>query len=162
LSEEERVRIGDLRQAGHSIRAVAADLGRSPSTISREIRRNRDADGKYRPFTAQRATAGRRARPRPGKLARDPVLAAFVQDRLRAAVESRTDQRRPARGVPRRPERHVVHETIYQALYVQGRGQLRRELVTKLRTGRARRKPHRRPGGRRQGCFVDPDVGVRR
>jgi IS30 family transposase len=158
LSEKERVRIGDLRQAGHSIRAVAEDLGRSPSTISREIRRNRDADGKYRPFTAQRATAGRRARPRPGKLARDPVLAAFVQDRLEQRWSPEQISAALPGEFPDDPERHVVHETIYQALYVQGRGRLRRELVTKLRTGRARRKPHRRPDGRRQGCFVDPDV----
>ncbi len=61
---------------------------------------------------------------------------------------------------PGQRERHVVHETIYQALYVQGRGGLRRELVTALRTGRARRKPHRRSDARRQGCIVDPTVMI--
>ena len=116
MSEEERVRIGDLRQAGHSIRAVAADLGRSPATISREIRRNQDADGKYRPFTAQRATAGRRARPRLGKLARDPVLAAFVQDRLEQRWSPEQISAALPGEFPDDPERHVVHETIYRAL----------------------------------------------
>jgi IS30 family transposase len=61
---------------------------------------------------------------------------------------------------PGQRERHLVHETIYQALYVQGRGELRRELTRALRTGRARRKPHRRPDDRRQGCIVDPTVMI--
>ena len=61
---------------------------------------------------------------------------------------------------PGQRERHLVHETIYQALYVQGRGELRRELTSALRTGRARRKPHRRPDARRQGCIVDPTVMI--
>ena len=61
---------------------------------------------------------------------------------------------------PGEKKRHLVHETIYQALYVQGRGELRRELVRALRTGRARRKPHRRPDARRQGCIVDPSVMI--
>jgi len=61
---------------------------------------------------------------------------------------------------PGRPERHLVHETIHQALYVQGRGELRRELFRALRTGRARRKPHRRGDDRRQGSIVDPTVMI--
>ena len=60
---------------------------------------------------------------------------------------------------PGHPDRHLVHETIYQALYVQGR-ELRREVVRALRTGRARRKPHRRPDQRRQGQIVEPSVMI--
>ena len=56
---------------------------------------------------------------------------------------------------PGRPEMHVVHETIYQSLYVQGRGELRRELARALRTGRVRRKPHRQ-AQQRQPRFRDP------
>ena len=83
LSEQERVRIADLRQAGHGVRAIAEQTGRSPSTISRELRRNRDPDnGQYRPFTAHKLAARRRARPRPGKIAADPVLRQFVAGRL--------------------------------------------------------------------------------
>jgi hypothetical protein len=73
LSEEERIRIADLRRVGIGARAIATELGRSPSTISRELDRNADPKtGQYRPFTAQRLAAGRRARSRPGKLARRP------------------------------------------------------------------------------------------
>ena len=66
----------------------------------------------------------------------------------------------PLLEFPGQTERHLVHETIYQALYVQGRGELRRELARALRTGRARRKPHRRADGRRQGCIVDASVMI--
>jgi transposase len=64
LSEDERVRIADLRRAGHGVRDIATEVGRSASTISRELRRNREpSSGSYRPFTAQRLTVERRARP---------------------------------------------------------------------------------------------------
>ena len=75
LSEDERVRIADLLGAGFGVGTIAARLGRSPSTISRELRRNRDpGSGQYRPFAAQRLAAGRRARPGRGKLLRDQEL----------------------------------------------------------------------------------------
>lgn len=83
LSEDERVRIGDLRQAGLGVRAIAGQLGRSPSTVSRELRRNcQPGSGQYRPFAAQRLAAERRARPGRGKLNADPVLRQFVASRL--------------------------------------------------------------------------------
>src|SRR5205807_4355683 len=64
LSEDERVQIADLRQGGAGVRAIAERLGRSPSTISRELRRNRDpGSGRYRPFTAHKLAAQQRARP---------------------------------------------------------------------------------------------------
>jgi transposase len=83
LSEDERVRIADLRRAGAGVRAIAEQAGRSPSTISRELRRNRDpGSGQYRPFTAHKLAAQRRARRRAGKIARDEVLRQFVAGRL--------------------------------------------------------------------------------
>ena len=73
------MQIADLRAAGAGVRAIAERTGRSPSTISRELRRNRDPDsGRYRPFTAHKLAVQRRARPRPGKIAADPVLRQFV------------------------------------------------------------------------------------
>jgi IS30 family transposase len=83
LSEDERVRIADLRRAGLGLRAIAGQVGRSPSTISRELRRNCEpGSGQYRPFAAQRLAARRRARPGRGKLSADPVLRQFVACRL--------------------------------------------------------------------------------
>jgi IS30 family transposase len=118
LSEDDRVGIADLRSAGFGVRAIAGQLGRSPSTISRELRRNRDpGSGQYRPFGAQRLAARRRALPGRGKLIRDQVLREFVADRL-AARWSPEQVSQELRGeFPGDWERHLVHETIYQAVY---------------------------------------------
>jgi transposase, IS30 family len=151
LSEQERVRIAGLRQVGHGVRAIAGQAGRSPSTISRELRRNRDpGSGQYRPFTAHKLAVRRRARPRPGKLAADPVLRQFVAGRLEDRWSPEQVSRALRREFPDDPARHVVHETIYQAVYRPGLGGLSRELPTRvLRARRRRRRPHRRPGERR-------------
>jgi transposase, IS30 family len=144
LSEDERVRIADLHRLGLSTRVIARKLGRDPSTISRELRRNADpVTGSYRPFTAHRRALGRRPRPRPGKLAADLELRTMVQqllDRWWSPEQICHELRRRFLG---QPERHLVPETIYQAIYVQGRGGLRRELHRALRTGRAMRRPRR-------------------
>ena len=102
----------------------------------------------------------RRPRPRPGKLALDKPLRDFVQGKLKLRWSPEQICHALPIEFPGQRERHLVHETIYQALYVQGRGELRRELTRSLRTGRARRKPHRRPDARRQGCIVDPTVMI--
>src|SRR6266516_3416561 len=151
LSEQERVRIADLRQVGHGVRAIAEQTGRSPSTISRELRRNRDpGSGQYRPFTAHKLAVRRRARPRAGKIARDEVLQQFVQDRL-AERWSPEQISQALRGqFPGDTARHVAHETIYQAVYRPELGGLCSELQARaLRSGRRRRRPHRRAGERR-------------
>jgi len=143
LSEDERVQIADLRQAGAGVRAIAGRLGRSPSTISRELRRNRDpGGGRYRPFTAHKLAAQRRARPRAGKIARDEALRQFVQDRLEKRWSPQQISEALRTKFPREAARHVVHETIYQALYRPELGGLSRELPARvLRTRR------RRPNG---------------
>lgn len=82
LSEAERVEIADRHHAGESIRAIAAAIRRSPSTISRELRRNSGANGLYQPFEAHRAAAVRRCRPRLTKLATHPQLLARVKELL--------------------------------------------------------------------------------
>lgn len=151
LSEDERVRIADLRQTGSGVREIARELGRDPGTISRELHRNGDsASGRYRPFTAQRLAGRRRARPRRGKLAGDSVLASFVADRLTMRWSPEQISRATRREFPDQPERHVVHETIYQAIYRRQLGEQGRNLPEPvLLTGRARRKPRRRPDQRR-------------
>jgi IS30 family transposase len=155
LSEDERVRIADLHRGGHTVRSIATELDRSASTISRELRRNRDpGSGQYRPFTAQRLAAGRRARPGRGKLAADPVLRQFVAGRLEKRWSPEQISHALRAEFPGEPWRHVVHETIYQAVYRPELGGLRRDLPKALRTGRRRRKPHRRPDARRAGSLT--------
>jgi transposase, IS30 family len=155
LSEDERVRIADLRRAGLGVRAIAGQLGRSASTISRELRRNLDRrSGHYRPFAAQRLAAGRRARPGRGKLNADPVLRQFVAGRLEKRWSPEQISRALRTGFPGDPGRHLVHETIYQAIYRPELGGLRRDLPALLRIGRRHRKPHRRAGARRAGALT--------
>src|SRR5688572_10955851 len=84
LSESERITVADLLHARRSIRAIARELGRSPSTVSREIRRNiHEASGNYRPRTAQRSAERRRSPQRVGKIAENPELKEFVREHLK-------------------------------------------------------------------------------
>jgi IS30 family transposase len=129
-------------------------LGRSPSTVSRELRRNaaRGAPARYRASVAQ-ALADRRARrPKTAKLAVHAPLRAYVQAKLEGIERWSPEQiaHRIAVEFPDDERMRISHEAIYQALYVQGRGALRRELTACLRTGRALRKPRRRPDSRRE------------
>ena len=155
LSEDERVRIADLRRAGLGVRAIARTVDRSASTVSRELRRNQDpGSGQYRPFTAQQLAAGRRARPGRGKLLRDPVLRRFVADRLERRWSPEQVSQALRQEFPGDRERHLVHETIYQAVYRPELGGLHRDLPGVLRTGRRRRKLHRRADARRTGSLT--------
>jgi len=156
LSEAERVTIADGLLQQRSIRAIAAELGRAPSTVSREIRRNRDTGTEtFHPFRAQRQAAGRRLRPKTGKLARDPELRAFVEDHLDQRWSPEQISRALAGRFPDRPEMRVATETIYGALYTQGAGRLRRDPARVLRSGHVRRKRRRR-SGERLSRFIAP------
>jgi IS30 family transposase len=165
LSADERVVIADLLVQGCSQRVIARRLGRDPATISREVRRNRQPEsarvdsGRYHPYAAQERAQRRRARPKVGKIAGCPALRALVQAMLHARHSPQQISARLRRDFPDRSELHVCHETIYQALYVQGRGHLRRELAIALRTGRAIRRPHR-SRDQRQPRFVQPMVMI--
>jgi len=150
LSLHERTWIADrVRQPGISLRKIAAELGRPVSTVSRELDRNQQPNGTYQPHVAHERAAARRARPKTSKLTADPVLRAVVQDGLDARWSPQQITRRLRRDHPDRLEWHVSCETIYQALYVQARGGLRREVAGWLRTGRIARRPHVRPDQRR-------------
>ena len=132
LSEDERIKIADLHRAGHGVRDIAARTDRSPATISRELRRNRDQEtGRYRPFAAHRLAVQRRGRPRTGKIAQDTVLRGFVQDRLGKKWSPEQISHALRVEFPDHPERHVVHETIYQAVYRPDLGGLTRDLPTR-------------------------------
>ena len=195
LSFGEREEVAILHAQDHSVRGIARQLGRSPSTISRELRRNaatRCGDLTYRATTAQWHADRRARRPKTAKLAANDALRRYVQERLAGTLttaagreipgpQTRWSGRRHGRRQDRRwatawsPEQisnrlpldypddesmRISHEAIYQALYVQGRGALRRELVACLRTGRALRVPRVRSRGRGKK-FVSPEIMIR-
>jgi transposase, IS30 family len=142
LSLAEREEISRGVHAGQSLRRIAVGLGRSPSTVSREVARNGGV-GRYRAHVADTAARERARRPKPAKLAVDTGLRAVVQTRLTQRWSPTQIVAWLKQEYPDRPEWWVSHETIYQAIYVQGRGALRRELAACLRTGRALRRPRR-------------------
>jgi IS30 family transposase len=159
LSVGEREEIAVWWAAGVSRAEIARRLGRHRSTIGRELTRNRVVarperwpvrEGvSYRASAAQGKAEARARRPKPGKLARTRLLRVRVQAGLRLRWSPQQIAAVLRRRYPDDPEMHVSHETIYQALYVQGRGELRRELTRCLRTGRALRLPHRQADRRR-------------
>lgn len=160
LGEADRIHIADRLREKATIRTIAAELGRSPSTISREIRRNRHpTNGQYRPHAAQARATARRPRPKPGKIGQNLELRDFIQDHLTLRWSPEQICRALRRRSADRPEMHVTHETVYQALYVQGQGELRRELTRALRTGRAMRRPHRH-AAKRQPRYSHPMVMI--
>jgi IS30 family transposase len=194
LSLAEREEIALLRAQQHGVREIARQLGRSPSTISRELRRNAATRGGtllYRATVAQWKSERAAKRPKASKLAQNERLQDYVQDRLSGIVLD--GQGKPIRGpnVPWKGRRHgrradrrwgtswspeqisrrlrvdfpedasmrISHEAIYQALYIQGRGALRRELSACLRTGRALRVPRAR--ARQRGRqFITPELMI--
>ena len=194
LSFAEREEIAILTARGRGVREIASQLGRSPSTISRELRRNAATRGgsfEYRATTAQWHADLRAKRPKVAKLAANDALRDYVQERLAGMVTAPdgTAIRGPAvpwvgRRHGRRKDRRwasvwspqqisnrlrvdypydesmrVSHEAIYQALYVQGRGALRRDLTACLRTGRALRVPRARTRMRGKQ-FVSPEIMI--
>jgi IS30 family transposase len=195
LAFEERDEIAMLRAQGAGVREIARRLGRDPSTISRELRRNAATRGgklEYRGSVAQWKAELMARRPKTAKLVENPRLREYVQERLCGQVcrSEGTPVPGPAtapwkgRNKPRRQDRRwatawspeqisnrlpidfpddesmrISHEAIYQALYVQGRGGLRRDLAACLRTGRALRVPRARTRGRGKK-FVTPEVMI--
>jgi IS30 family transposase len=159
LNIQERELIRDLQAAGTSTRAIAQALGRSPSSISRELTRNTDPRMGYLPHGAHRQAAARRARPKTAKLAGVSDLSGYVKDKLLLRWSPEQISHTLVEEFPDNPEMRVSPETIYQALYLQARGGLKREVQAALRTGRTRRKPHN-SGEQRTPRFVDPMVMI--
>jgi IS30 family transposase len=184
LSFREREEIAILNGQGVGVREIARRLGRAPSTISRELRRNAATRGRkleYRASVAQWKAELIARRPKTAKLVINSQLRDYVQERLAGQVRRPDGASVPGpatgpwrgRNKPHRQDRkwasawspeqisarlkidfpddesmRISHEAIYQALYVQGRGALRRELTACLRTGRALRVPRARTRGR--------------
>jgi IS30 family transposase len=149
LSVGEREEIAVGLAAGQSLREIAGRLGRAASTISRAVARDSRGRGSYRALAARGHAQYRAARPKTAKLAGNQELRRWVQGRLKQKWSPGQISVMLRRRFPGRPEMQVSHETICQAIYVQGRGALRRELAACLRTGRALRKPRRKDGERR-------------
>jgi IS30 family transposase len=193
LSFADREEVAILRGQGHGVRQIARKINRSPSTVSRELRRNAATRGgrlEYRATNAQWHADRRARRPKTAKLAANDRLHHYVQERLAgrlkrpdgtpvAGPSARWIGRRHGRRQDRRwanawsPEQianrlpvdfpddesmRISHEAIYQALYVQGRGALRRELTACLRTGRALRVPRAR--SRRGKNFITDEIVI--
>ncbi|WP_245828051.1 IS30 family transposase [Sinomonas mesophila] len=149
LSLEERETIRDLRAAGSSVRAIAAVLKRSPSTVSREIARNSDPVRGYEPYAAHRKAALRRPRPKEFKLARCGKLRRHVQAKLDLRLSPEQIHATLEMDFPDEPEMRVSPETIYKSVYRSDGSGLRRDSVPLLRTGRIRRRRRRNPQERR-------------
>ena len=189
LSLTEREEIALLRVQGHSMQEIGCRLGRSASTISRELRRNSATRGgglEYRATTAQWHAERSARRPKPSKLALNATLRTYVEKRLAGIVVAPSGVPTPGPAVSWNGRRHgqrqdrrwarawspeqiarrlpidfpdnktmrISHEAIYQALFIQGRGELRRELTACLRTGRVLRVPRARCACRKLDPYV--------
>jgi transposase, IS30 family len=159
LTVAERETIADMRRGGGSLQAIGRALGRPASTVKREIDNHASKDGVYRAYAAHRAWAASRPRPKDRKLLQKGPLRDFVVEGLRERWSPQQICHALLRQYPDDQEMRVSPETIYQALYVQARGALKREVAAALRTGRTRRKPHRRPD-QRTARFVDGMVMI--
>jgi IS30 family transposase len=142
LSLQERVEIRVGLERGWSYHRIGAELGRAASTICREVAAG-GGRGRYQPVTSQQRAQLAARRPKPSKLGSNPWLCAEVTARLEQ-LHSPQQIASYLRGLGDARLGTVSHETIYKSLYVQGRGELRRELARCLRTGRAARRPRGR------------------
>jgi IS30 family transposase len=150
LQPEDRMTIASMQQQGLSARAMARALSRSPSTITRELERNTQAELPYGSHTAQVASLSRRLAARPAaKLDFLGVGWGVVRTMLDWKWSPQQIAATLKRVFPDEPERHVSHETIYTAIYAQPRGELRKQLLACLRHGRSTRMPRMRGEDRR-------------
>jgi IS30 family transposase len=151
MTDREEIRAGVVR--GDTYTSIAASIGRAVSTVSREVASNGGRGG-YRAWRAHRRAEQRARRPKPAKLAGGTTLTGVVTDWLEQWWSPEEISQRLRIEFPHDPIMRVSYETIYQSLYVQGRGELRRELHRCLRSGRATR----RSGGR--GATVGKIAGM--
>jgi IS30 family transposase len=147
LTLAEREDIAYLRGHFLGVRQIAAWIGRDPATVSRELRRNcSGSPRRYRALSAHIAACERARRGKPRKLVPGSAVRAEVAEGLRAGWSPGQIAGRLKRDHPGCPELQVSHETIYQALFVQGKASLRTEVAAAMRCGKARRRrPRSRP-----------------
>ncbi|MEV3966426.1 IS30 family transposase [Nocardia sp. NPDC050193] len=158
LSLQNRLDIADGLVAGWSLTEIAVRIGKHKSTVSREVATHR-IDGLYLPYRAHQAASAARARPKESKLVTNGALREAVAEGLSRQRSPEQIANRLRTDYPDDESMRVSHETIYQALYFQARGGLKREVAHALRTGRTRRKPRSAPD-RRTHRFVDPMIMI--
>lgn len=163
LSQDERIKMADLRQAGLSVRKIAIQLGRAPSTVSRELRRN-DSKGCYRPFEAHRKATSRRARDHKRRVEKNPQLCQIVADLLAQRWSPQQIARHLRAKHPGDRSMWLCHESIYQAVYQPNSRLIRpSKIVTPhrspLRTGRDHRRAQQRVQ-RRRPRFGQPMLSI--
>ena len=164
LSEDERVRIADLLRAGNSMRAVAAELGRAPSTIAREVSRNSTGRTQYRPFEAQRHAVARRGRNHVPRIDRQHRLFAEIDELLQQRWSPDQISRHLRGKYPADTTMHLSTESIYQAIYRPGSPlsrptRLAPHKLSPLRTGRQHRRAQQRDD-RRRPRFEQPMLSI--
>ncbi len=164
LSQEERIEIADLRHAGLSIRQIAHRLGRAPSTVSRELRRNATRGRGYRPFDAHRRATARRTRNHRRRIEANAELRQLVAELLAQRWSPQQISRHLRLKFPEQSGMWVCHESIYQAVYRPGSGLLRPSRLaphrrSPLRTGRDHRRAQLRTE-RRRARFEHPMLTI--
>jgi IS30 family transposase len=164
LSQDERIEIADLRLASLSIRQIADQLGRAPSTISRELRRNTTSSGGYRPFEAHRRATARRGRRHRRRIETNGELRQLVAELLAQRWSPQQISRNLRLKFPGEREMWLCHESIYQAVYQPGSPLLRPSPLapqhrSPLRTGRDHRRAHQR-AERRRPRFEKPMLTI--
>jgi IS30 family transposase len=160
LSQEERIKIADGLIHEKSIRDIAKALGRSPSTISREIDRNFDSKTeRYNPYAAEMLAQKRLARPKIPKVIAMPRLMKYIKDRLKDQWSPEQISNRLKVDYPDDKAMRISTETIYQAIYIQAKGQLKLEVQRALRSGKVHRKS-RGDGRTKRSRFREPMVMI--
>jgi IS30 family transposase len=164
LCQDERIEIADLRRTGLSVRQIAAKIGRAPSTVSRELRRNGRCDGTYRPFEAHRWAVIRRTRRHRRRIEMNAQLCTLVADLLAQRWSPPQIARYLRRHYPHDRSMWLCHESIYQAVYQPHSPLIRPPRVTSpcpgpLRTGRDHRRAHQRCN-RRRPRFAQPMLSI--
>jgi IS30 family transposase len=158
LDRDERYELARLLESGCSQREAARRLGRSASTICREVARNRDPrTGGYQPERAHTMAWQRQRRPKASKIGSNPALRDAVQDLLNQRLSPEQVAGRLRLVHPDNDQMQVSHESIYRSIYVYPRGELARELKATLRSGRTVRRPH---GRRKNGSRIVGAVSI--